>query len=1179
MTTSNTATARKSSLTPSVQRVRVPVYAHTTGADSLPAIALHKGALHIGGAPVQASFKGNSCYWERRDEAGRDERGVLDFSLGCMLAEGRVTTDGQTQSIKATADLKYNLLCRRKSDGKELKLIFSFGAYYGGADAGTVFFCELSYYDASGTPQALITFDRDNPAPQPEFSPHIQADGKMAFDIDFSAMWATIGGFLWPDFFLYNLSFALDDTYSAVSRGTGLAAVAKGAQALMDSTVPGEAPPDAQSAVEKTATEASSGDGPGKSAADPLFPDFSLPDLSLGDMLVYCAGDEVLDVTGQLAPDDEKDAARVSLDQGMKLFRKDAVAMSALKSRHLQILAVGLSDAAQDGYETTIDKLFSLPMPSGVMEQIDKDGKTQQVKISGNELVQRDATEIIHHCAAMAMADIGDNNVKFADFFGQTAAEAREKVFVLATIDGCHFPHIEEDLTNTLADERVKTYLTNYTKACFGRTLTENEADPMMKKVFDGVTVRKGKNAGQKDANSRCVFYLQCGGSQNPQGATNDPGYNLLHQCVSKYIYARRVPGLVHYMTEQRGAGVAQKDWAKALFEYARKRVSLLQLDKALSMESSKATHLSMLLNCLDDSRHDLSQPEEGGADSGESGASTGFNGIVGGDGRSLPMDYGTALYGLVTNSLLTRAASNMNLQALSEADSDFIVNSLMKQILSEIYGTAETRYLSDDTIRKFFADDEMDFSQIVQKVGQDQSILMVSQMFATMQAAGNLQTGISALRQKLSSVAQNPGAVAKGFDKATRILGLMSGVAQLAFVGMFFMQWDNMTDTQKGLAITTAVSAGLNTVGGIIRVRDMCKLANPTSSIADIQNAATRLTYGGEDFAMLNGISGGNGKPLLTVEGEPDVPTYLRRIKLDAAAFTSNESMWEEVESNVSYQRTPRHPFKGVPKGEKTIRDPMTGNYKVYDYDRGVVVTKDFQTHAVTVERLDEMGKVVPMEEVKGQPAWTRCSVEGGEEGWSYFTSDPEMQAEVFKDTENASKLRLSEYTEAKQTVTAEEITQEIEEVATSTFTKFFRVLDVFSRVVNIALLGFMAYVMFSDLKNTFKTYGGDTDMGRAVRAMDVITVSLTVISAVCDVMVLSTMFISTTSLFFACVPIIGAVCAIVSMLTMMLGQILKGVSHAEPKRVIFARENILPFVMDLNDPTEDWNQSPVAA
>jgi hypothetical protein len=217
----------------------VPEFSHSSGSESLPTIALHKGALHIGGAPVQASFMGNSCYWERTDEEGRNEKGLLTLSHCCMLAEGTIEKDGVATPVKATADLQYDLSCTRKSDGCTQKLRFGFGTYYGGEDEGTVFYYQLWYYDASGALQQIVSFDPENPAPQAEFSPHILADGKIAFDIDLSILWQTIGSFLWPDFFVYSLSFTLDETYSEVSKGRAITAIAQDASELLNT---GESP-------------------------------------------------------------------------------------------------------------------------------------------------------------------------------------------------------------------------------------------------------------------------------------------------------------------------------------------------------------------------------------------------------------------------------------------------------------------------------------------------------------------------------------------------------------------------------------------------------------------------------------------------------------------------------------------------------------------------------------------------------------------------------------------------------------------------------------------------------------------------------------------------------------------------------------------------------------------------
>jgi hypothetical protein len=503
--------------------------------------------------------------------------------------------------------------------------------------------------------------------------------------------------------------------------------------------------------------------------------------------------------------------------------------------------AAALSAAADSSsYSvTSVDSLFALSAPK---TQIIKDANGKDMVVPANAWVQREAIDLMHDFAVNQMADIEQNGVKYSDLLGQSKQDAYGKIMDLSIIEGIKCPDIADEINKLATDDKVKRYLTNYTNAALGHALSTS-VQTELSSVFEDI----------KKAPERCVYYMQDGSPAHTDALSRDPGYNLLYQTVTKYVYAKNVPGFIHYYAEQKSG---KFDWAKALYDYALAEMPLLRIEKALSAGSNndnlpqtpKITHIYMLLNMLDESPHPFGD----------------------GDDKT-DISYGALLYAQFANYNITDLLdTSMNLDGSKDFSVEEYSEMAIRQILGEIYGTAENKYISEENLQKVFGDDLKEFRDMNQEEATNTQIVLGSQFFALSKSFST----VVGLFKTLGKGSASEGAVAKFFGKPGmikfgKVLGAVASVMQIAFMGVMLANWKNLTKEQKALTILSCVDAALNSALGIARTMKYFTLLNPKSSVAEISKAADALRYGAGESEMLD-INAYQKRALEAKEGAP---------------------------------------------------------------------------------------------------------------------------------------------------------------------------------------------------------------------------------------------------------------------------------------------------------------------
>lgn len=839
---------------------------------NLPQLSLWGGVLHIDGQPVHAMFSRDTVYWERTDENGISESGLINLSRHGLFADGYIkknTADTNTHEekihFKADTEIRHRLLSGGLG-GIEMEL--TFGSEYISKHHGSNFYVKLDYIH-QGEAVNILDFEGGERKLQHYFRHYIGRDGLLHFNINLSQIWHVKGGEMPEGFDLREIELGFSGD---LSQSKGFASKVSVAYVNFgDSEIP---------VYEE---------------------DKDKKRLPITGKAIY----------GEHAENLQKARARFNQDADISKTLKENY--NALKPTEMKFGGVNSTDsvntvtpmvfttaavpppvAVSSSYSvTSVDSLFALTAPK---TQIIKDADGKDMVVPANAWVQREAIELMHDFAVNQMADTEQNGIKYSDLLGQSKQDAYDKIMDLSVIDGIKCPDIADEINKLAADEKVRNYLTNYTKAALGHALSTSVQSELSDAFKD---IDK--------APERCVYYMQDGSSAHTDALSRDPGYNLLYQAVTKYIYAKNVPGFIHYYAEQKSG---KFDWAKALYEYALTEMPLLRIEKALSAgrnddnlpQTPKITHIYMLLNMLDDSAHPF------------------------GDGESkTEISYGALLYAQFTNyNIAELLDTSMNLEGNEDFNVEEYSEMIIRQILGEIYGTAENKYISEENLQKVFGDDLQEFQKMSQESATNTQIIMGSQFFAMGKAFSTIVGLFSALRKGSSPGA---GAPAEGFFekpgmiKFGKVMGALMSVMQIAFMGVMLANWKSLTKEQKALTILSCVDAALNSVVGIARTMKYFTLLNPNSTEAEISAAADSLRYGAGKSELLEidayekkafelksaqkeGVPAEAAEPTPLGEGA-GLKEYTGNLANDAEesmSTLSEESAGEVVEEQINY-------------------------------------------------------------------------------------------------------------------------------------------------------------------------------------------------------------------------------------------------------------------------------------
>jgi hypothetical protein len=764
--------------------IKIPCYAVPTGAQGgAPALALYGGVCHIDGQSVHSAHAGNSLLWSRTLPGGAQEKGRATLSHYGLLAEGAVDQGSGAVAFAAGARLSYDLAAAQNDACPPMRL--TLGAYPG--ESGARLFAELSYDSGDGDYIDAITAEPD--APASSFSLRVDEKGRLNVKLDLLPL--HYSGSTLPEGFPAEVNLLLSADYAKVE---------KGAATLMTAT-----------------------DVPGFGA-------------------VAVRGAQSVALRGAQRPSE----TTATLRRNLKSFRRNAEKSAALK-RELVMLQAGAANTALAGYDKSVDKLFSLPEPSGLSE----DGQN----LRGQDIIHTDMSMYLRMCAIYLTADEGTDDCKFSAVFGVSKQAALDHVNTLSVLDGQDYPGVRDEIRAALADAEIIAYLESYAKAFVASALTQSQ-DKDVLAVFREVP----------DAGGRLDYFIQDTSAGHQNALQKMPGCEKLHSALLKYAYAKRVPHLMAYIDAQKNG----EDWAGKLFDYAARNMSLI-LAGAEDGVAPKTNHICQILDYLDPSERvtEYEDPQNPGA--------------------KLKIALAPQLSAIALDQMLTRAAAHPQLnfdQQLHTVMCYGIPLAVTDQIFKQAVASGQSQ-VSEEKLKLTFGDALEDIRTLGHTVAQEQALLYFAQIYRLTMATGDLFAASSAFR----TAATKTGTLLKGAS----YVGACLAVFQTALMSIMLADWNNLNDSQKALSILGCAQGVLGTLGGIRRAVNFGRLLSFYEPGFDPQaaiRAARELCVGGSRVALIESLAH-------SVEGDRAFPLYIRN--RGGRLFTAVSTVLHDRGGNVN--------------------------------------------------------------------------------------------------------------------------------------------------------------------------------------------------------------------------------------------------------------------------------------
>lgn len=461
----------------------------------------------------------------------------------------------------------------------------------------------------------------------------------------------------------------------------------------------------------------------------------------------------------------------------------------------------------------SVTELFTLPAP---------DMK------SANTLASQTLYYLMVYYAASQSFTIHGTNIAWNQWFGMNKEKAREMVVnvnarILDLVDG---PGANED---------VKQFLITYAKGALANSYSGSTDE----EITSALNPAKSRLQSYCSLPDVCSYFLQGDGKTS---IVHDNGYSIAMQIINKYAYAKLTPGLLKYTED------TTHDWAYDLYKQCLAALPQLQII-ALGGGSTDISHKTMMLNILDDRKHD--------------------DLIKGTDGKWLSMTYASVIYAKVFNMQMAQIADSLGIAFTGDpGHPDFM------KMMREIYGIfweelqKETSDYFSSEILKAFQEQKKHFTDLTKELFIQETLDMTIRGMEMLKAGSTL----AALIPKIGSLSQKPWAAYTG--TACSIIFYAISIGSLATV---FMDWEKATAAEKTEAILQCVQGVAGIAVSAIKIANIKTLLNPEASISDKMNAAVRLKMDGEDMSTIKGLSRAGG-----TEIDQDMIDYSKKFGLE---------------------------------------------------------------------------------------------------------------------------------------------------------------------------------------------------------------------------------------------------------------------------------------------------------
>lgn len=460
----------------------------------------------------------------------------------------------------------------------------------------------------------------------------------------------------------------------------------------------------------------------------------------------------------------------------------------------LKILSESFAEAPK-----SITELFTLPAP--------------EMK-DANMLASDTLYNLMVYYVSDKVFNCKGTKIEWNRLFGRNKDKAREAV---VNVDSRILELVEGDTAN----DDVRAFLERYAKGALANAYSgSSETD--IEEALAGARKRLGEGCTLSDL---CSFYLQGDGDTS---LAEDKGYNIAIEVINRYAYAKCTPGLLKYMDDKGG------NWAEKLYEQCLASLPQLKVE-TISGGSSDISHKTMMLNILDDAKHD--------------------NLMTGVDGAAVPMTYGAAIYTKVFNMQLSQMAAALGISFTGDPKHpDFV------KMMREIYNTIWVELQKDtsdrfsEEILKAFREERAKFQELSQEEYVQECIDMTIAGMEMVQAGATIVSVIPRLKE----FSKRPSATYTGL--ACSVIFYAISIGSLATV---FMKWDKATVAEKVEAILICVQGVCQIGVAAVKIQSMRTLMNPNASVADRMNAAARLNMDSEDLSTIKGLAKVSGQEI----------------------------------------------------------------------------------------------------------------------------------------------------------------------------------------------------------------------------------------------------------------------------------------------------------------------------
>lgn len=484
----------------------------------------------------------------------------------------------------------------------------------------------------------------------------------------------------------------------------------------------------------------------------------------------------------------------VLTDSATTLLGSSQAPVIEAHAESLKMLADTFAEAPK-----SITELFTLPAP--------------EMK-DANKLASDTLYNLMVYYVSDKVFNCKGTKIEWNRWFGRDKDKAREAV---VNVDSRILELVEGDT----ASSDVKAFLERYAKGALANAYSgSSEAD--IEEALADARKRLGESCTLPDL---CSFYLQGDGDTS---LAEDKGYNIAIEVINRYAYAKCTPGLLKYMEDKAG------DWAEKLYQQCLASLPQLKIE-TISGGSSDISHKTMMLNILDNTKHD--------------------NLIKGVDGAAVPMTYGAAIYTKVFNMQLSQMAAALGISFTGDPKQpDFV--KMMREIYNVMWVELQkdtSDYFSEE-ILKAFREERAKFQELSQEEYVQECIDMTIAGMEMIQAGATIVSIIPRLKE----FSKRPSATYTGL--ACSVIFYAISIGSLATV---FMKWDKATVAEKVEAILTCVQGVCQIGVAAVKIQSMRTLMNPNASAADRMNAAARLNMDSEDLSTIKGLAKVSGQEI----------------------------------------------------------------------------------------------------------------------------------------------------------------------------------------------------------------------------------------------------------------------------------------------------------------------------